>query len=285
MKVGIQLYSVRNAMEQNPYECLKEVAKAGYKYIEPANHNAQKDFGIGFDLPAKELKIVLDDYGLQVINTHVQPLDEDNVKRVIEYNKILGNRSLTLPMIMYSSHDEALRIAEMIQRTGEICHENDMEYLYHNHYHEFQVLNGEMVFDTLINNTSSDCVGFELDTFWTMRGGVNPIAMINKLGTRLKKIHQKDFSKDCTQPVNMFEVIERNANITMDLFIETLDVKAFTEIGFGIMDIQSIIDAGNKLGSVDFMILEQDATQMPSEIESIRKSMSGLRGLKGLDFS
>ncbi|MDD3997846.1 MAG: sugar phosphate isomerase/epimerase [Sphaerochaetaceae bacterium] len=285
MKVGIQLYSVRNAMEQNPYECLKEVAKAGFKYIEPANHNAQKDFGIGFGVPAKELKSVLDDYGLQVINAHVQPLDEENVKQVIEYHQILGNRSLTLPMIMYSSHEEALRIAEMIQKTGEICHENGMEYLYHNHYHEFQILDGEMVFDTLINNTSPDCVGFELDTFWTMRGGVDPIKMIHKLGTRLKKIHQKDFSKDCTQPVNMFEVIEKDANITMDLFIKTLNVKAFTEIGFGIMDIQSIIEAGNKLGSVDFIILEQDATQMPSEIESIKKSMSGFKKFSGLDFS
>lgn len=285
MKVGIQLYSVRNMMAQNPYECLKEVAKAGFKYIEPANHNAKEDYGIGFGIPAKELKKVLDDYGLQVINAHIQPLDEENVKRVIEYHQIIGNTSLTLPMIMFSSHEEALRIADMIQKTGEICHKNGMEYLYHNHYHEFQKLGGEMVFDTLINNTSPDCVGFELDTFWTMRGGVDPIAMMNKLGKRLRKVHQKDFSKDCKQPVNMFEVIKQDANITMDLFVETLDIKAFTEIGFGIMDIQSIIDTANKLGSVDYIILEQDATQMSSEIESIKKSMSGFRRFSGLDFS
>lgn len=140
MKVGVQLYSVKNAMAENPIKCLKDVAELGFKYIEPANSNADKDFGIGLGMPAKELKKYLDDLGLQVVNSHVSPLDEENVKRVVEYHKILGNDCLTMPMMMYSSHDDALRVAEKLQKIGEICHANGMYYLYHNHYHEFQVL-------------------------------------------------------------------------------------------------------------------------------------------------
>lgn len=284
MKVGVQLYSVKNAMAENPLKCLKEVAEIGFKYIEPANSNADKDYGIGIGMPAKELKKYLDDLGLQVVNAHVSPLDEDNVKRVIEYHKILGSDCLTMPMMMYSSHDEALRMAEKLQKIGEICHANGMHYLYHNHYHEFQVLGGETVYETLVKNTTPEAVSFELDAFWAIRGGMDDVALINKLGNRLKMIHFKDFSKTCPQPLNMFEVVDPKANITQDYYMSKRDFTAFAEIGDGILNIQATIDAVTKNGNVDYMILEQDRTQMPSELDSLRRSMQGLKALHGLDL-
>ncbi len=284
MKVGVQLFSVKNAMAENPLKCLKEVAEIGFKYIEPANSNAKNNYGIGIDMPAKELKKYLDDLGLQVISSHIFPLEEDNIMRVIEYHKTLGNDCLTLPMMMYSSHDDALRTAEQLQKIGEICHANGMHYLYHNHYHEFQVLGGETVYETLVKNTSPEAVSFELDAFWAIRGGMDDVALINKLGNRLKLVHFKDFSKTCPQPLNMFEVVDPKANITKDFYMSKRDFTAFAEIGDGILNIQATIDAVTKNGNVDCMILEQDRTQMPSELDSLRRSMQGLKALHGLDL-
>ena len=283
MKVGIQLFSVRNEMQRDTLGCIRKVAEAGYKYIEPANHTADKEYGVGFGTPAEELKAVLDEVGVKVINLHASPLSEENLKRIIEYQQVLGNDSITLPMTMFPSHERALETAEYCQRMGRICKENGMKFLYHNHYHEFQVLGGERVWDTLVNNTDPDYVGFELDTFWVMRAGLDPVEEMRKLGSRLKKVHQKDFAVDAPQPRNIFEVVKEE-NITSEVFQKYDNPRDFTEIGYGQMDIQKIIDTANDIGSADYIILEQDFTSLPDEISSIKKSMTGFRKFTGLSW-
>ena len=55
VKVGIQLYSVKNALQERPYETLRQVAEADYRYVEAANHDAENDPGVGFGMPAHQL--------------------------------------------------------------------------------------------------------------------------------------------------------------------------------------------------------------------------------------
>ena len=74
VKVGIQLYSVKNALQERPYETLRQVAEAGYRYVEAANHDAENDPGVGFGMPAHQLKEILDELGLQMVGCHVNPL-------------------------------------------------------------------------------------------------------------------------------------------------------------------------------------------------------------------
>ena len=69
LKIGIQLYSVKNTIAQKPYEVLRQIAETGYRYIEAANHNAANDPGVGFGMPARELKQSLDDLGLQITDS------------------------------------------------------------------------------------------------------------------------------------------------------------------------------------------------------------------------
>ena len=84
MKVGIQLYSVRNHMAEDPIATIKEVAKAGYKYIEVANHNALEDSGVGFGVTAGELKKIMEDTGISIFSAHIFPLDPDNMTPILE---------------------------------------------------------------------------------------------------------------------------------------------------------------------------------------------------------
>ena len=98
LKVGIQLYSVRELMKQDPIKTIYQVADAGYKYLEAANHNALEDQGIGCGVSAEELKKVLDDAGAQVVSAHIYPFNMENYKKVIEYNQKIGNTTVIYPM-------------------------------------------------------------------------------------------------------------------------------------------------------------------------------------------
>lgn len=84
IKVGIQLYSVRNALAERPYETLKAVSELGYKYIEAANHNAAEDDGVGFGVPAAKMKESMDSYGLQIAGCHINPLLPQRLPKILE---------------------------------------------------------------------------------------------------------------------------------------------------------------------------------------------------------
>lgn len=75
MKAGLQLWSVRQSMEQDVMRTLEGVAQAGYKNIELGNHVAHRDFGCGFGISAKDFKKKCDELGLKVIGSHVEPSD------------------------------------------------------------------------------------------------------------------------------------------------------------------------------------------------------------------
>lgn len=281
LKVGIQLYSVRELMKTDPIGTIEKVAEAGYKYLEVANHNALADYGVGFGISAKELKAVLDRWGCQVISAHIFPFAEENYKQVIEYNQEIGNRILVYPMEMFKDREDVLRKAEYCEKMGRIAKAEGMQLLYHNHYQEFQEIGGERVLDTILANTSPEHVNLELDTFWTLRGGLDPVAMMELYGTRIKMLHQKDFSRETKTPVNMFEVVGKDTYIDRDVFSAHKCNDDFVEIGYGTMDIQSIINTANELGSIEYIVLEQDATKL-NQLDSIKLSMEGFRKFDGI---
>lgn len=284
LKVGIQLYSVRDEMQENAVETIKKVAQTGYKYLEVANYNANTDFGVGFGVSEEEILSVLNPLGAKVISAHMFPFDEDNAKDVIDYHKAIGNKYIVCSMGFFKDEADVLSQCRKFNRIGEICFMNGMEFLYHNHFMEFQKFNGKTVIDMLIENTNPDYMGFELDTFWCMRAGQDPLEIINKLGARLKLVHQKDFSKTSPSKINIFDTIGYDAQIDMDMFFKIVVPEDFTEIGTGIMDIQSIIDAANAVGTVEYIILEQDMTQL-GQLESIRVSMESFKKYSGIEWN
>lgn len=94
LKIGLQMYSVREHMAEDPFKTFELAAKAGYKYFELANLNAREDFGCGFHAPAKELKKHVEDLGCEIVAAHIKPFDDTNVDRVLEYHAELGTKYL-----------------------------------------------------------------------------------------------------------------------------------------------------------------------------------------------
>lgn len=286
IKVGLQLYSVRNALAQNPYKTLEEIAKIGYKYIEAANHHADSDDGVGFGLSAKEMKKVLDDNQMKIVGCHINPLNVDRMPAILEYHQELGNKQVgcDIEFFPYMDMDYLKRRCEFFNEIGRKCKEYGLRYYYHNHYQEFQKFGESTVYDIIMANTDPEYVFVEMDIYWIMRGGYDPIDYINKYKDRIILIHQKDFPANAPQPLVMYEgVIRPDGNITRDVFGATKYPACFTEVGTGILPIQKIIHTLETVPGLEYLLLEQDFTSKCSELESIRLSMDAFKELKGID--
>lgn len=284
LKVGIQLFSVRDLMQENPAETIKKVANLGYKYIEPANHTALEDDGVGFNISAKELNVLLKESGAKVVSNHIFPLTEENAYNIINYNKAIGNKYLVYPVEYYKTKQDVEDLCIKLNKIGQLCKENDMYLLYHNHYQEFQKFDNKTIIELILEGTNPEYVGLELDTYWTMRAGYNPSEVLKQFGTRTKLIHQKDYSPVPEEPANLFEKWGYDMDITSSAkFKASYSHDGFTEVGMGVMDIQKIIDTANEIGSIEYIILEQDFTKK-EQFESVSISMESFKKYNGIKW-
>lgn len=284
LKVGIQLYSVKNAMAKDPIAAIGEVARAGYRYIETANHRADQDCGCGFGVSAESLKEKIAPYGSKVVSGHIFPMNEATIDPIIAYYSVLGAKYLINPMSVFRNRDEVLRACDGFNRVGRRIAQAGMRFCYHNHFHEFQRFGDKNVMELIMENTDPACVGIQLDTYWALRGGCDPVAFIEAHADRVCVLHQKDLAQDYDPPLNHLDKCG-DVYITQDVFRDTVgDRRSIVEIGTGCMDIQKIIDAANRTGNIEYIILEQDQTQL-DEMESIRVSMSCFRRFSGIDWS
>lgn len=283
VKLGIQLYTLRDEMQRDPIGTIGRVAQIGYKNLEVANHNAENDYGVGFGVSAEEINAILKKSDSHIVSAHVFPFDEKNCGPVIEYNLAIGNHYIGNSFDTFSSRDEVLAKCERYNKFGEICKKAGISFLYHNHFHEFQQFGDKSAFELICENTDPDYVGFELDTFWVMRAGVDYLQLMRDLGKRVKLVHQKDFSKTTKSPINLLAQIPQGTEITQEVFMQHFCPDDFAEVGTGTMDIQATVDVANEIGGVEYVILEQDFVKM-DPYESIKLSMEGFKKLKGLEI-
>lgn len=290
MEVGLQMYSVRQNFSKDPFGTLEKVAQSGYKYIEMANHRAETDPGTGFGISRDDLANKIADLGIKVIGAHVMPSDyamfEDfygddrAIGKVVDFYSSIGANFISIPNDFFPSREHTLRRCERYNKVGRRCYEAGIRFLYHNHYHEFQKFDGEAVLDIIVNNTDERSVGIEFDAYWTLRGAVDPVSKIRQYGHRIAVIHEKDFPLNRIARLNAWQSLDPNVPVDWEGFHDTFSSDEFCEIGDGILKVQDVVDAGNEYG-VPYILVEQDYTQM-DEIDSIRRSMSNLRKLRGL---
>jgi sugar phosphate isomerase/epimerase len=283
LKVGIQLYSVRKMMAIDPIATIEKVVGLGYKYIEVANHNALQDFGVGFGVNAGEINRIMKNSGAQVVGAHIYPFEESVFDHVMEYHLAIGNRNIVYPMEHFNGEDDTLRKCELMNRFGKKSSDNGLVFLYHNHSQEFQTIHGRLIEDIIVENTDPRYVSLELDTFWSLRAGMDPIELLRRYGDRVKLIHQKDMIRDSHSPVNVYSVVPREQTEGEIAYRQVVDNGDFTEIGTGIMDIQRIINTANEIGAAEYIILEQDFTRL-DELESIRVSMEAFKRFNGIQW-
>jgi sugar phosphate isomerase/epimerase len=296
MHVGLAMFTVRNSFKKDPENTFKEVANAGYHFIEIANHHADMDTASGLGIPTEDIKKMASDNGITIIGAHFKPTggtkeletfyyNDDQIKRIIEVYTKLGGKYLSIPIDFWPTKNYLLRRCELYNHIGSLCAPFGIKLLYHNHYHEYALLEGRPAMDVLVENTDPGLVGIEIDTYWTILGTYDPAEKIRQYGHRVDIIHQKDFPLSRIQNMNIWARIDQRniAALNYEAYKAQIKPENFIEIGKGIIKIQDIIDAGNEF-NIPYILVEQDYTTL-TEFESIRVSMDSFRKMRGLEFN
>ncbi|TDL33128.1 sugar phosphate isomerase/epimerase [Jeotgalibacillus sp. S-D1] len=188
-KVGLQLYSVRDAMDKDVAGTLKTISEDGYQGVQLAGT---------YDKDANQWKSMLDEYGLEACGMHVglEMLSDDAVlDEWIEFSKIVGNKKLIVPYVdeQWRSKEKYEELAGLLNQASEKVQAAGLALGYHHHDFEFaQLENGETGWGILERLTSSYPVYFEIDVYWTEFSGVDTIALFDRLKDRVFSVHIKD---------------------------------------------------------------------------------------------
>ena len=272
IELGLQLYSVRDELEKDFIGTLEKVASIGYKNLELFFHNAEDIEGSVGNLRAEELKLELERLKMKAVSAHISPLflNPEKMVEVINFAKTVGISKLALSIAFFEGKQNVLDLCKHMNAIGKLCNENGIQFYYHNHFEVFQKFENQYVMDIILQNTDEDLLKVEFDTYWALRGGVDPLEYLSVLGDRCDLLHQKDLPAT-VNPINIYEKIGEDANVNMELMMKSQNVEDFTEVGQGVMDIPGIIEAFKDKTGTKYIFIEQDWT-MKNQLESIEIS-------------
>jgi sugar phosphate isomerase/epimerase len=254
--VGLQLYSLRNELPKDVKGVIANVAKAGYKEVETFGFNKQTGY---WGLPGKDFSQLLKDNGLTTPSGHYG-LDQyfgegktDDLQAYIEVANTIGQTYIIIPSLNHSfikTVDDCKAVAEKMNKIAEICKASGLKLGYHNHNFEWQPVGDTTFYDVVLNNTDPKLVNMEMDLYWVVRAGQDPVAIFEKHPGRFTFVHIKDRDKT-------------NGNLN-------------TEIGNGNIDFKTILGKA-KLGGIKHFIVEQENYTNIDPYVSITQSASYLK--------
>lgn len=253
---GLALYTVRDSMATDPRATLQAVADAGYAYVEAANYEDGKFYGMA---PA-EFKSFLGTLGLSAKSAHMGMVTMENADQLIADTKAAGIEYFVIPvppMGMFTFNRETMtmgmkgtpaEIAGILDTLGEKCKAAGITLLYHNHDFEFKPMeDGTVLIDYLLENCNPEFVNFQMDLFWVTKAGADPLAYFEKYPGRFKAWHVKDMNAEGN----------------------------FAPVGTGNIDFKRILAAKDQSGMLYYLV-EQDATFGLPPLEAINISHQGL---------
>lgn len=186
---GLQLYTLRNEMARNFEGTLARVAALGYKEMEFAGY---------FNRTPAVVRQILDRYGLTSPAAHIQlQALRDDLDGEIERAAILGQKYIVVPILPADQRSIAdyQRAADDINRAGEAAKAVGIKLGYHNHSFEFELTDGRIPYDILLEETEADLVDMELDLYWIRNAGVDPVPYFEKHPGRFSMLHVKDMDE------------------------------------------------------------------------------------------
>ena len=238
-RIGVQLYTVRNLMQQDMPGTLAQVAAAGYKEVEFAGY---------FGRTADQVKQLLAQNGLTSPSSHLQfdPFS-GNANDVLAFAKAIGNQWGVIPYIpeeRRKTMDDWKRITDLLNNYGRQAQSQGLRLAYHNHNFELADMGGgQRPLDYMLSNTDPSLVDFEMDLYWVVFGGGQPIEFFNKYPGRFPMVHVKD---SAGPPDNKM-----------------------ADVGKGTINFATIFALSDKAGIKHYFVERDDA---PDEIASIRNS-------------
>jgi sugar phosphate isomerase/epimerase len=253
--VGLQLYSLRAEFTRNVPQTLEKVKNYGIKYVETAGT---------YGLSATKFKDMLKANGLEAVSGHF-PFDRyrDDLDAVVAEAKALGLKYAGTAWITHKDvfdEQEARDAAAVFNRAGKALKKEGIQFFYHAHGFEFQPhLNGTLL-DLLMEETDPALVRYQMDVFWVVHPGQDPVKLLEKYKGRWELMHLKDMRKGVK---------------TGELTGKT-DVTNDVVLGTGQMDWPAILKAAKKAG-VKWYFIEDES---PTAAEQIPQSLAFLETVK-----
>ncbi|UCH26764.1 MAG: sugar phosphate isomerase/epimerase [Trueperaceae bacterium] len=250
ISVAAQLYTIRS-LQDSTYDTFERLmfnlAEIGYQGIEALGTH-------GFE--ASEMGRALDKTRLQICSNHVALSElETDLDRHIAFNQKIGNHVLVLPYLAEHQRPTTrpgwTQLAKKIDSIASRCSEAGMMLLYHNHDFEMQELEGKLLLDRLLEVPH---LGLELDLAWVVRGGRDPLSLLERYAGRCSRVHIKDLAPKGTNPGE----------------------QGWADVGFGTLDWPTLVPAAIEAGA-EWLIVEHDHPAHP--MATVERSFTYLKRL------
>jgi sugar phosphate isomerase/epimerase len=257
--VGIQLYTVRDAMAADTLGTLKKLSNLGYKNLELANYSNGKFYGYS----PKEFNKIVTDLGMVNLSSHTQVeaagITVDNAKKMADDHAELGVKYCIQPWV--NEPDRTIETFKKMtgdwNKVGKIMKGVGIQFGYHNHNFEFKNMNGIVpYYDIFMKELDADLVTMEIDLFWVSKAGQNPVEMFKKYPGRFQLFHLKDMH---TKQAPFFDVIKDDV----------------CEVGAGVIDFKAIL-AAKKIAGMKHFFVEDDNQGNGKTFETLETSIKNI---------
>lgn len=258
-QVGLQLYTIRDAMAEDVPGSLQKLSDLGYKNLELADYANRKFYG---HAPA-EFKKMVEDMGMVVLSSHTQVeaagITLDNAKMMADDHAELGVAYCVQPWI--NEEDRNIETYKKMiadwNEVGRIMKEVGIQFGYHNHNFEFASVDGIVpYFDIFMPEMDPEMITMELDLFWATKAGQDPVEMFNKYPGRFQLLHLKDMK---TEQAPFFDVVKDD----------------ICSVGAGVIDFKRILAAKDVAGMKHHFV-EDDNQGEGKPFEALEISISNL---------
>ena len=250
--VGLELYSVRDALKSDPEGTVRAVAKMGYQAVE-----FYAPYFEWTNPQVKGMRRLLDDLGIKCYSTHNDEsfFSAKNIDHARELNLILGAKYMVQAWSDPKPNLDGWKaLAASLNAAAEKLEPAGLKVGYHNHDAEWKPVEGERPMDILAANTRPT-VMLQLDVGTCLEAGADPVAWIRANPGRIRSIHCKDWSRD---PDKGYKVL----------------------FGEGVADWKGIFQAAESVGGVEYYLIEQEGSRFP-ELETARRCLEAYRATRG----
>ncbi|MDF2433197.1 MAG: hypothetical protein JWP44_2828 [Mucilaginibacter sp.] len=236
--VGLQLYSLRDQIPKDVKGTIEKVAAAGYKEVETFGYSKQHGF---WGLDAKAFSDLLKANGLTTPSGHFGMDDlfvhdkTDDLQAYIEAANATGMEYVVVPSVngeVLKTVDQFKQVAEKMNKAAELCKKSGLKLGYHNHNFEWKPVGGTTFYDVLMRETDPALVRMEMDIYWVVRAGQDPVKIFKQHPGRFALCHLKDMDK-------------KNHNLN-------------TEIGKGMIDFKEILKYARGAGLKHFIVEQEN---------------------------
>ena len=257
--VGIQLYTIRDAMAADVRGTLKKVSDMGYKNLELAGYSNGKFYGFS----AADFNKIVGDLGMVNLSSHSavesKGITIESAKLMADAHAALGVKFCVQPWV--NDEDRTIeKYKKMIgdwNKVGKIMKEVGIQFGYHNHNFEFKKVDGLVpYYDVFMKEMDKDLITMELDLFWASKAGQDPIAMFKKYPGRFQLIHFKDMR---TNQPPFFDVIKDDV----------------CNVGDGVIDFKKIW-AAKDIAGAKHLFVEDDNQGNGKPFEGIETSINNI---------